>query len=128
MLGKLLLALGPERILYGSDCLYNGNPQSQITALRMFQIPEQLQQEFGYPALTPQIKAQIFGLNAARIYGVDPAAARDAITADHVDQLRMAWLDDPNSVPTPDRRRFEGPRTRRQFFKMRERERLIKYG
>lgn len=128
VLGKLLLALGPERILFGTDCLYNGNPQSQITAFRMFQIPDQLQQEYGYPALTQAMKEQIFGLNAARIYGVDPAATRAQINADHVNQLRMAWLDDPRSVPAPDRRRFEGPRTRRQFLRMLQRERALKYG
>lgn len=127
-LGKLLLALGPERILFGTDCLYNGNPQSQITAFRMFQISDQLQQDYGYPAITQQMREQMFGLNAARIYGVDPAATRAEISADDVTALRMAWLDDPNSVPTPDRRRFEGPRTRRQWLQMLKRDRFYRYG
>jgi predicted TIM-barrel fold metal-dependent hydrolase len=127
VLGKLLQTIGPDRILYGTDCLYNGNPQSQIAALRMFQIPDQLQQEFGYPALTAEMKAKIFGLNAARIYGVDVSATRAAISADDVTELRMAMLDDPRSVPLPDRRRFEGPRTRRQYLDLIKRERFYRH-
>jgi predicted TIM-barrel fold metal-dependent hydrolase len=128
VLGKLLLALGPDRILWGTDCVYNGIPQSQIVAFRMFQIPMSMREEFGYPEITPEIRAKIFGLNAARIYGVDVAATRTAITADDVDMLRTAFLHEPDSVPVPDRRRYEGPRTRRQFLQLLERDRFYRYG
>ena len=128
VLGKLLLALGPDRILWGTDCVYNGIPQSQIVAFRMFQIPVAMQDQFGYPEITPETRAKIFGLNAARIYGVDVAATRRAITADDVDTLRTALLEDPNSVPVPDRRRYEGPRTRRQFLQLQKRDRFYRHG
>jgi predicted TIM-barrel fold metal-dependent hydrolase len=128
VLGKLLVALGPDRILWGTDCVYNGIPESQITAFRMFQIPEQMQEEFGYPALTQQMKEKIFGLNAARIYGVDVEATRMEIDEDDVNGLRTAFLFDPRSVPVPDRRRYEGPRTRRQFLKLLERDRFFGHG
>jgi predicted TIM-barrel fold metal-dependent hydrolase len=128
VVGKLLLALGPDRILWGTDCVYNGIPQSQITAFRMFQIPEPMREAYGYPELTAEIKAKIFGLNAARIYGVDVNAMRSEITADDVTALRMAFLHDPDSVPVPDRRRYEGPRTRRRFLQLLERDRFFRHG
>jgi len=128
VLGKLLNALGPDRILWGTDCVYNGIPQSQIVAFRMFQIPEQMQEQFGYPALTQEIKEKIFGLNAARLYGVDVDATRSEISADDVSALRMALLNDPSSVPVPDRRLYEGPRTRRQFMQLLERQKFFGHG
>jgi predicted TIM-barrel fold metal-dependent hydrolase len=128
VLGKLLVALGPDRILWGTDCVYNGIPQSQITAFRMFQIPVEMRDMFGYPEITAEMKAKIFGLNAARIYGIDVAATRREITADDVAGLRLAFLDDPDSISVPDRRRYEGPRTRRDFFKLLKRDRFYRHG
>jgi hypothetical protein len=122
VLGKLLLYLGPERIVWGTDCVFNGVPQTQIAAFRMFQIPESMQSEFGYPALTAEVRTRIFGLNAAEVYGVDPAATRYSIAEDDVGRLRTAYLDDRGSVPVPDRRIYEGPRTRREFMALLARE------
>jgi predicted TIM-barrel fold metal-dependent hydrolase len=115
VLGKLLKHLGPDRVVYGSDCLFNGAPQQQIVALRMFEIPQAMQEMYGYPALTAEIKRKILGLNAAAVYGVDPALVRPKISNDDLSQLRYARLDDPTSVPAPAHRQY-GPRTRREFF------------
>lgn len=122
VLGKLLRWLGPERIVYGTDCVFNGVPQGQIEALRAFQISEQMQAQFGYPALTAETKARILGLNGAAVYGVDPSAVRYAIANDDVERLRSARREDPRSVPLPDPGRYEGPRTRAQFFALLRRE------
>jgi predicted TIM-barrel fold metal-dependent hydrolase len=116
VLGKLLLHLGPDRILWGTDSVFNGVPQAQIAAFRAFQIPEALQAEFGYPAITPEARAKIFGLNAAQVYGIDPTLTRFAIADDDVDRLRSAFLHDPRLVPVPDPRQYEGPRTRRAYL------------
>ncbi len=116
VLGKLLLYLGPDRIVWGTDSVFNGIPQSQIAAFRVFQIPEAMQAEFGYPAITPEIRAKIFGLNAAAVYGIDPSLTRYAIVNDDVDRLRTAFLQDPRQVPVPDPRKYEGPRTRREYL------------
>lgn len=75
-IGKLLKYLGPDNIVWGTDCILSGSPQSQIEAFKAFQITEQYQEMFGYPALTDDMKRKIFGLNAAKIYHVDPTAAR----------------------------------------------------
>ena len=74
VLGKLLKYIGDERVLWGTDSIWFGTPQDQIQAMRTFQIAEQLQEAHGYPELTPTIKAGIFGLNAAALYGIEPIA------------------------------------------------------
>ncbi len=70
-LGKLLAAFGPDRILWGTDSIWYGSPQGQIDAFRAFEISAELQERFGYPALTPAIKAKILGRNAAALHGLD---------------------------------------------------------
>ena len=43
VLGKLLLAVGEDRILWGTDSVWYGPPQPLIDAFRAFTIPERLQ-------------------------------------------------------------------------------------
>jgi uncharacterized protein len=78
VLGKLLLALGPDRILWGTDSIWYGSPQPLIDAFRAFQIPESFQEQFGYPALTFDIKEKILSHNARRVYSVSDMALADA--------------------------------------------------
>jgi predicted TIM-barrel fold metal-dependent hydrolase len=75
LLGKLVVALGPQNVLWGTDSIWYGSPQDQIEAFRAFEITASAQERFGYPALTPELKAGILAGNAARLYGVDPAGA-----------------------------------------------------
>jgi predicted TIM-barrel fold metal-dependent hydrolase len=72
LLGKLLLHLGEDNVVWGTDSIWYGSPQDQIQAFRAFEISEELQERHGYPALTPEVKAKVLGLNAARLYDVDP--------------------------------------------------------
>ena len=71
LLGKLLLAVGEDRLLWGTDSIWAGSPQDQIQAFRSFRISERFQEEFGYPALTDEVKHKVLWRNAARLYGVD---------------------------------------------------------
>ncbi len=87
-LGKLLVHLGEDNILWGTDSIWYGSPQDQIQMFRSFQISEEFQERFGYPALTPAIKAKIFGQNAARLFGVDLPAVACGIDADSIAELR----------------------------------------
>ena len=96
VLGKLLLAVGPDRILWGTDSVWYGSPQPLIDAFRAFRIPEAFQQRWGYPALTSDITDRILGANAAALYGVGadrlaavPPAGR-AWTANAAPELRRA--------------------------------------
>lgn len=74
-LGKLLRHVGEDNVLWGTDSIWYGSPQDQIQAFRAFQIANPLVQQYGYKPLTQAVKAKIFGLNGARLYGIDPAAA-----------------------------------------------------
>jgi len=91
LLGQLLKFMGPDRVVFGSDSVWWGSPQWQIEALWRFQIPEQMQKRYGYPALTPEIKRKILGLNSARLYGIKPARNLDtqykAVPRDYADKM-----------------------------------------
>jgi predicted TIM-barrel fold metal-dependent hydrolase len=89
VLGKLLMAVGPDRIVWGTDSIWYGSPQFLIDSLRAFQIPESMQEEFGYPALTEETKAKILGQSAAEVYGIDLAWARGL-----ADEHGPSWLED----------------------------------
>jgi len=75
-------------VVWGTDSIWFGTPQDQIQAMRTFEISEQLQEAHGYPALTPKIKAGIFGRNAAALYGIDPTPGRCEPNPNEVDQIR----------------------------------------
>jgi hypothetical protein len=115
VLGKLLLHLGEDRILWGTDSIWYGTPQDQISAFRAFEISEELQNSYGYPALTPEIKAKILGLSAADVYGIDVDATRCAIENDDVSLAKGAMREDP-SLRRPSLRRI-GPQNRREFLR-----------
>ncbi len=80
VLGTLLRDLGPDYVMWGTDSALWGNPQWQIEAFRKFQIPDQLVEGHGYPKLTDEIKAKVFGQNAARIWNLKTVAS--AVPAD----------------------------------------------
>jgi predicted TIM-barrel fold metal-dependent hydrolase len=74
-LGQLLKFFGEDRILFGSDSVWYGSPQWQVEALWRFQIPDELQNQFGYPPLTESAKRKILGLNAAGLYHLPAQSA-----------------------------------------------------
>jgi len=71
VVGTLLRCVGEDRILWGTDSIWYGAPQSLIDAFRAFTIPEAMQERFGYPPLTPAAKQKILSTNAAALYGID---------------------------------------------------------
>ncbi|HWE35197.1 MAG TPA: amidohydrolase family protein [Isosphaeraceae bacterium] len=95
MLGQMLQVAGPDRILWGTDSIWNGSPQGQIERLRRLKIAEDLMEKYQYSPLTDDVKARVFGLNAARLFGIDPAAERKAIKADKLSLLRDGRRYDP---------------------------------
>ena len=76
VLGKLLNAVGADNVLWGTDAIWYGATQAAVDTFRAFQIPQWMREQYGYPELTPEIKAKILGLNAAKVYGIDPGHAR----------------------------------------------------
>ena len=112
-LGQLLLNFGEDHILWGTDSIWNGSPQWQINAMKLFQMPDRLREEFGYPEVTEEIKAKILGLNAAKLYGVDPDEARCVVPGDVIGETKEIY--DEQELSSPSLRRY-GPTTRREFF------------
>lgn len=112
-IGKLLKYFGEDRICWGSDTIWYGSPQDQIQAFRTFQISEEFQERYGYPPLTPEARAKIFGLNAARVYGVDVDAVERVAREDAVADWKANYMNDPN----PAFQTF-GPKTRREFLRL----------
>jgi uncharacterized protein len=72
---------------------------------------EELREKHGYPELTKELKAKIFGLNGARVYRVDVPAQRKRASLDGLSKQKQAYLEapDPSFVTY-------GPKTRREFF------------
>ncbi|NND45965.1 MAG: amidohydrolase family protein [Xanthomonadales bacterium] len=113
LIGKLLKYLGEDNVLWGTDCLFYGSPQDQIQAFRSFQISDEFQDRFGYPRISDAVRAKVFGLSAARIYGIEPERATRAAQADAVGRARAQYLAEAD--PTF---RSYGPKTRREFFQL----------
>jgi hypothetical protein len=115
-IGKLLSRLGQHRLLWGTDAIWYGSPQPQIMAMRAFQITPQFQELFGYPELTAEVKAGLFGLNAAQLFGIDAETTRCAMTTDplsaNIDE--SASLREAGALPSP--WSTHGPTTRRQVL------------
>ena len=108
VMGKLLKYFGEERILWGTDSIWYGSPQDQIQAFRAFEISAEFQERYGYPALDAEAKRKIFGLNGARVYGLDVAALKgEGALARRRAEYREA--------PNPSFATF-GPKTRRDFL------------
>lgn len=104
VLGKLLVAVGPDNVLWGTDSIWYGSPQGQIEAFRAFEITPEYQDRFGYPALTTEIKAKILGGNAARLYGIDtaitacqPSPDERATIRDDLDRRGISRLHGPTT-------------------------------
>ena len=89
--GQILDAFDVDHVLWGTDSIWYGTPQWQIEAFRRFQMPEPLIEKHKYHALTRDVKSKIFGLNAARLFGVDVAAVRHALPKDAVGHLRLSY-------------------------------------
>ena len=115
-IGKLLLRVGAQRVMWGTDAIWYGSPEPQIMAMRAFQITPQFQETYGYPALTDEVKADLFGLNAASLFGVDPTATRCGLTQDPLTATiaETAFLRAEGALPSP--WRPHGSTTRRQVL------------
>jgi len=116
VLGKLLVTIGEDRILWGTDGIWLGSPQPQIMAFRAFQIDEATRERFGYPELTDTIKRKIFGLNAANLFSVDTEATRCALDADGLEAGRAEYASLVRGGYVVDPWSPRGPITRREML------------
>ena len=94
LMGKNIRYYGADRVLWGTDCLWWGSPQWCIDAFKRFQISDEICEKFGYEKISDADKARIFGLNAASVYGVDPAEARRSFQSDTISRMRAGYRDE----------------------------------
>ena len=90
-MGKNIKHYGSDHVIWGTDCLWWGSPQWGIDAFKRFQITDEMCEKFGYKKITKEDKAKIFGQNAARVYGIDLKAKRNALPVDALDKLKIAY-------------------------------------
>lgn len=114
-IGKLIQACGPDNLLWGTDSIWYGSPQDQIQAFRSFQIAESLRERHGYPEMTPELRAKVFGRNALKLYPVEAEVLDTLLQKDHIAEARENYRDraDPSFLT-------RGPRTRREFLNFRQ--------
>ena len=72
ILGEALRFVGSDRIIWGTDSAGFGvQVAAAVIGFRDFQIPEELQERYGYPAITEEDRARIFGGNLAGLLGIE---------------------------------------------------------
>jgi len=91
LMGKNIKLYGADHVIWGTDCLWWGSPQWVIDALKRFQISDELCDKHGYAKITREDKAKIFGLNAAKIYGVDVDQKREEIKKDNLNDFKLRY-------------------------------------
>ena len=87
VIGELLYWGGHERILWATGCCAT-HPDPVLRAFWDFEMPEQLREGYGYPALDEPAKRAILGENAARLHGWDPETLRAAVEGDELARVR----------------------------------------
>ena len=115
-LGKLLRHVGEDNVLWGTDSIWYGSPQDQIQAFRTFQISDAFAERYGYPKLTPAVRAKILGRNALRVYHIAEDVLKVHLAKDATARERENYADRPEPAFLT-----YGPRTRREFLALRAR-------
>jgi predicted TIM-barrel fold metal-dependent hydrolase len=110
-LGKLIRYCGEDNVLWGTDSIWYGSPQDQIQAFRAFQISPQFRDRYGYPEMTPALRAKIFGLNGAKVYGLSAAELKKYAANDSLARRKRSYQENPQ----PHFLTY-GPKTRRDFL------------
>ncbi len=112
-LGKLMKYVGEHNVMWGTDSIWYGSPQDQIEAFRAFRMDERLAEAEEYPVFDKFAKDRIFGLNAARVYGVEPTRFQRKAAVDELDDRRQAYAG--NATPS---HTSYGPKNRREFLNL----------
>lgn len=72
IIGEALRWVGPDKIIWGTDYAGFGvQVRSAVAGFRDFQIPEDMQRDYGYPAITDEDRRKIFGENMAKLLGIE---------------------------------------------------------
>jgi len=70
VMANLMFWIGPDKILFGSDYAI-WEPKWLVERFMAFEMPDDLKAEYGVD-VTMEVKRKVLGLNAARLYNIDP--------------------------------------------------------
>ncbi|MBI3128419.1 MAG: amidohydrolase family protein [Candidatus Tectomicrobia bacterium] len=104
MVGTTLQIAGYNRFVWGSDWPAS-DPYQAVEAVLKLEIDEELQEKWGYPPITKELKAEFLGLTLARLAGIDP---------------KKNQLDFPGRNQPPKGKTAEGDVTRRIMAKQKK--------
>lgn len=69
LIGEAMMIAGEDKLIWSND----GCAQSEVVeGFANFEMPEDLQKGYGYPALTKEGKAKMFGLTMAKLLKIEP--------------------------------------------------------
>ena len=74
-------------MLWGTGCSFT-HARPLIEEFMAFEMPQDMVEGEGYPQVTAEDKANILGLNFARLHGLDVAALREQIAGDDIEQRK----------------------------------------
>jgi uncharacterized protein len=94
IVGEFILAGGVKRIFWGTGCSFT-HPRPLLEEFARFQMPEYLVDGYGYPELSEQDKADILGLNFARMHGLEIENLMRCVRNDDLERAKDERLKDP---------------------------------
>ena len=90
ILGRLVTEVGSDRLLFASGNNL-AHPRPLIEAFDGYQFPEEYCQEFGIRPLTEEDRANIMGLNAATLYGIETQPIEDEFSRARAAGIPGPW-------------------------------------
>jgi predicted TIM-barrel fold metal-dependent hydrolase len=101
ILGEFLMMGGGKKLFWSSGAS-SPHPRPILEAFARLEMPADMIDGDGYPPLTDAVKADILGLNYARLHGIDIDAIKAAIADDDLSRQRKRGLAAPWSrLKTP---------------------------
>jgi uncharacterized protein len=87
ILGEFMMMGGAKKLFWSSGAS-SPHPRPVLEAFSRLQMPTDMIEGDGYPALTEDVKADILALNYARLHGIDLEVTRSKIANDELSKRR----------------------------------------
>jgi predicted TIM-barrel fold metal-dependent hydrolase len=71
MIGEALQWVSDDKIVMGLDLAFDDMGKA-VDYIRNLQMPDELQERWGYPAITDATRAKLLGLNLAKLANIEP--------------------------------------------------------
>lgn len=94
IVGEFMAVGGAKQIFWGTGCSFT-HPRPLLEDFQRFQMPPDLVEGYGLPELTDEDKADILGLNFARVHGLDVDKLTEAVRSDDIERRKADGLRDP---------------------------------